>query len=92
MVVDHITQLAISRLKEIRLQICISLHIYNFICFKLFTFVGHHVDAYMELVPMLYFNPGCVFGEHRGGAAEILSRFGIEHGNLPHLRICTVGL
>jgi hypothetical protein len=46
----------------------------------------------MELVPMLYFNPGCVFGEHRGGAAEILSRFGIEHGNLPHLRICTVGL
>lgn len=25
--------------------------------------------------------PGRVFGEQRGGAAEILSRIGVEHGN-----------
>jgi len=25
--------------------------------------------------------PGCVFGEQRGGVAEILSRIGVEHGN-----------
>jgi hypothetical protein len=25
--------------------------------------------------------PGCVLGEQRGGAAEILSRLGVEHGN-----------
>ena len=24
---------------------------------------------------------GCVFGEQRGGTAEILSRIGVEHGN-----------
>ena len=27
------------------------------------------------------FLPGRVFGEQRGGAAEILSRIGVEHGN-----------
>jgi hypothetical protein len=25
--------------------------------------------------------PGCVFGEQRGGAAEILSRIGVDHGD-----------
>jgi hypothetical protein len=25
--------------------------------------------------------PGCVIREQRGGAAEILSRLGVEHGN-----------
>ena len=30
---------------------------------------------------------GRVFGEHRGGAAEILSRIGVEHRNSPHLHI-----
>ena len=27
------------------------------------------------------------FGEQRGGAAEILSRLGVDHGNQPYLRI-----
>ena len=30
---------------------------------------------------------GRVFGEQRGGAAEILARIGVEHGNQPQLRI-----
>ena len=33
------------------------------------------------------FLPGRVFGEQRGGAAEILSQIGVEHGNEPHLYI-----
>jgi len=33
--------------------------------------------------------PGRVFGEQRGGAAEILSRTGVHHGNQPHL--CILG-
>jgi len=31
--------------------------------------------------------PGCVSREQRGGAAEILSRLGVDHGNQPYLRI-----
>ena len=31
--------------------------------------------------------PGRVFGEQRGGAVEILSRIGVEHGNCPYLHI-----
>ena len=34
----HVTQLGVSRSKEIGLQICRSLHIYNRICFELSTF------------------------------------------------------
>ena len=30
---------------------------------------------------------GRVFGEQRGGAAEILARIEVEHGNQPQLRI-----
>ena len=30
---------------------------------------------------------GCVFGEQRGGAAEIMSRLGVDHGNQPYLQI-----
>ena len=32
---------------------------------------------------------GRVFGEQRGGAAEILARIGVEHGNRPQL--CILG-
>jgi hypothetical protein len=39
MFVDHVTQLGVSRSKEIRLKICRSLHIYNRICFELSTFL-----------------------------------------------------
>ena len=31
--------------------------------------------------------PGYVFGEQQGGAAEILARIGVEHGNRPQVRI-----
>ena len=30
---------------------------------------------------------GRVFGEQRGGAAKILSRLGVDHGNQPYIRI-----
>ena len=35
---------------------------------------------------------GRVFGEQRGGAAEILPRIGIEHDNQPQLRILSGGI
>jgi hypothetical protein len=38
MFVDHVTRLGVSRLKEIWLEICSSLHIDNRICFELSTF------------------------------------------------------
>lgn len=44
-VVDHITQLSVSHSKEIWLQICKSMHIYNRIYFELSTFFGQPADA-----------------------------------------------
>jgi hypothetical protein len=44
-VVDRVTQLGVSRSKEIRLEVCRSLHIYDRIYFGLSTLFGQPVDA-----------------------------------------------
>jgi hypothetical protein len=44
-VVARVTQLGVSRSKEIRLEVCRSLHIYNCICFRLSTYFGQPADA-----------------------------------------------
>jgi hypothetical protein len=43
MVVDHVT-LGVSHPKEIRLEVCISVHTYDRICFGLSTFSGQPAD------------------------------------------------
>jgi hypothetical protein len=45
LVVGNVTQLGVSRSKEIRLEVCRSLHIYNHIYFELSMFFGQPVDA-----------------------------------------------
>jgi hypothetical protein len=45
MVVGHVTQLGVSCSKEIRLEVCRSLHIYNRICFGLSMHFGQPADA-----------------------------------------------
>ena len=98
--VVHVTQLGVSRSKQIRFEICRSLHIYGRICFELSTLFGQPEDAYMGLVSMVHSHPRQslgtisplfsgytislterVSGEQRGGAAELLSRIGGDHGN-----------
>ena len=57
MIVDHVTQLGVSRSKEIQLEICRSLHINNRICFELSMFFGQPEDAQMVLVSMVCSDP-----------------------------------
>jgi len=45
LVVDRVTKLGVSRPKEIRLVVCISLHIYGRIFFRLSTLFGQPADA-----------------------------------------------
>ena len=44
----------------------------------------HHFPLFFGYTISL---PGCVFGEQRRNAAEILSRIGVEHGNQLKIRI-----
>ena len=62
MFVGHVNQLDVSRSKEIRLEICICLHIYNRICFELSMFYGQPEYVYMSLVFMFYSVPRQNFG------------------------------
>ena len=50
----------------------------------------HHLLVVLRIHNLLF--SGRVFGEQRGGAAEILPRIGVEHENQPQLRILSGGI
>ena len=74
MLVGHVTQLGVSRSKEIRLKICICFHMYNRICFELSTFYGQPEYVYMSLVFMFHSDPRQNFDSTSPLFSEVLPK------------------